>query len=81
MVEGAELTKLRKMICSSLTPWEMRTSIALRHDPPVAGCQLSSDDHRKAAHQAWGLGVGRIAQKYPLAIWRTALQLALDGGS
>jgi hypothetical protein len=40
MVEVAEHTKLRKMICSSLTPWEMRTSIAFKHDPPVAWCQL-----------------------------------------
>jgi len=37
----AEHTKLRKMICSSLTPWEMRTSIAFKHDPPVAEYQLT----------------------------------------
>jgi hypothetical protein len=72
----AEHTKLRKIICSSLTPWEMRTSIAFKHDPPVAGGQLSSDDQRKAAHQAWDLGVGHIARKCPLVVWRTAFQLA-----
>jgi hypothetical protein len=30
------LTKFKKMIRSSLTPWERRTSMAFRHDPPVA---------------------------------------------
>lgn len=67
------------MICSSLTPWEMRTSIAFKHDPPVAGCQLYRCGPPVVAYQAWDPGGGRIAQKYPLVVLRTALQLALGG--
>lgn len=46
------LTRLRKRIFSSLTPWSLRTSIALRHEPPVADIRTSPKlaDRQRTKH-------------------------------
>lgn len=67
-------TRLRKMMRSSFTPWESRTSIAFRQEPPVAtlvGSRPILTD--LITYPTWGPEAGHIARRYPRAIWRTAL--------